>query len=86
MTSITSAVKRTIGEVTADQKQSDLMRDTVDPQKDYPSRGMTTMHGMPFYNTQTWYGIHPFPGPCTESDLQYQAESYASRGHRSCSS
>ena len=60
MTSIASAVKRTVAEVTADQKQLDLLRDTVDPQKDYPSRGMTTMHGMPFANTETWYDP-PFP-------------------------
>lgn len=59
MTSIASAVKRTVGEMTADQKQVDLQRDTVDPQKDYPSAGMTTMHGMPFDNTQTWYDPLP---------------------------
>ena len=57
MTSIASAVKRTVGEMTADQKQLDLQRDTVDPQKDYPSAGITTMHGMPFYNNETWYGL-----------------------------
>lgn len=61
MTSLTSAVTRTVGEMTADQKQVDLMRDTVDPLKDYPSRGLTTMHGMPFENTQTWYATLPFP-------------------------
>ena len=55
MTSIATAVKRTVDEMTADQKQLDLQRDTVDPQKDYPSSGMTTMHGMPFANTQTWF-------------------------------
>ena len=56
MTSISSAVKRTVAEMTADKDESPLRRDTVDPQKDYPSRGMTTMHGMPVANTQTWYG------------------------------
>ena len=59
MSSFASTVKRTVSEMTPDQKQLDLLRDTVDPQKDYPSKGMTTMHGMPFYNTETWY--NPFP-------------------------
>lgn len=59
MTSVASAIKRTFAEMTADQKQADLQRDTVDPQKDYPSAGMTTMHGMPFYDTETWYGALP---------------------------
>lgn len=59
MTSIASAAMRTVGKVSTDPKQSDLMRDTLDPQKDYPSRGMTTMHGMPFSNTETWYETSP---------------------------
>ena len=61
MTSISSTVKRTVAEMTANPAQSDLQRDTVDPLKDHPSRGMTTMHGMPFNNTQTWYETLPSP-------------------------
>lgn len=60
MTSYASAVKRTVvGEMTPDQKQADLLKDTVDPLKDYPSAGMTTMHGMPLDNTETWYDPLP---------------------------
>lgn len=59
MTSLASAIRRTVGEVAADQKQVDLQGVTVDPLKDYPSAGMTTMHGMPFDNTETWYGPPP---------------------------
>lgn len=65
MTSITSAVKRTFDEMSVDQKQVDLQRATTDPLKDYPSAGMTTMHGMPLDNTQTWY--HPLPSPILPS-------------------
>ena len=75
MTSIASAVKRTVGEMTADDKQADLLRDTIDPQNDYPSAGMTTMHGMPFDNTETWYD--PFPlSSRAEPYVRCQAEGY----------
>ena len=56
MTSLASTIKRTAGEMAVDQKRVDLQNATVDPQKDHPSGGMTTMHGMPLYNTETWYG------------------------------
>ena len=76
MASFASAVKNTVGEMTADQKQADLLRVTVDPQKDYPSGGMTTMHGMPFDNTETWYDPPPLLFSWAEHCIRCQAEGY----------
>ena len=61
--------------MTANEKQVDLQRATVDPQKDYPSGGMTTMHGMPFDNTETWYDLPPLLPSCAEpsSNLRLKA-------------
>ena len=55
MTSLASAIGRTVPVMfLPDQKLLDLQRVTVDPQKGSPSSGMTTMHGMPLDNTETW--------------------------------
>ena len=86
MTSLASAVKRTVGEMALDQKQVDLQNATVDPQNDHPSAGMTTMHGMPIANTETWY-CPPLPlFTPTESYIRRQVEGHAPRGRRPRSS
>ena len=64
MTSLASTVGRTAHAVFhPDQKLLDLKRITVDPQKDRPSGGMTTMHGMSLSNTETWYVALPSYSP-----------------------
>ena len=35
----------------------------MNPQEDHSSGGMTTMHGMPFDNTETWYAPLPSYSP-----------------------
>ena len=86
MTSLANTIKRTAAEMVFDEKPVDLQTATVDPQVGHPSTGMTTVHGMPLYNTETWYAPPSPPFSWADPYARYQAEGHAPSGRWSRSS